>query len=111
MRAPPRLEPARERVLISDNVLIEWFLLCQLPHKTVHVSLTNTNSKQSKEQVDGFVGELTSEKPFDEYIVWDRFFIANQLVRIHFIAVMIRWTGLAPWSSKSLSQEARDSPG
>ena len=25
------------------------------------------------------------------------FFIANLLVRIHFIIVMIRWTGLAPW--------------
>jgi len=26
-----------------------------------------------------------------------RFFIDNLLVRIHFIIVMIRWTGLAPW--------------
>jgi len=25
------------------------------------------------------------------------FFIDNILVRIHFIIVMIRWTGLAPW--------------
>ena len=25
------------------------------------------------------------------------FFIDNLLVRIYFIAVMIRWTGLAPW--------------
>jgi len=25
------------------------------------------------------------------------FFIGNLLVRIHFIIVMIRWTGLAPW--------------
>ena len=25
------------------------------------------------------------------------FFIGNLLVRIHFITVMIRWTGLAPW--------------
>jgi len=25
------------------------------------------------------------------------FFIDNSLVRIHFIIVMIRWTGLAPW--------------
>ena len=25
------------------------------------------------------------------------FFIHNLLVRIHFIIVMIRWTGLAPW--------------
>ena len=25
------------------------------------------------------------------------FFIENLLVRIHFIIVMVRWTGLAPW--------------
>ena len=25
------------------------------------------------------------------------FFIDNLLVRIHFIIVMVRWTGLAPW--------------
>ena len=25
------------------------------------------------------------------------FFIGNLLVRLHFIIVMIRWTGLAPW--------------
>jgi len=29
------------------------------------------------------------------------FFIDNLLVRIHFIIVMIRWTGLAPWEFKS----------
>ena len=28
------------------------------------------------------------------------FFIDNLLVRIHFINVMIRWTGLAPWEFK-----------
>ena len=25
------------------------------------------------------------------------FFIVNLLVRIHFVIVMMRWTGLAPW--------------
>ena len=25
------------------------------------------------------------------------FFIDNLLVRVHFISVMIRWTGIAPW--------------
>ena len=29
------------------------------------------------------------------------FFIDNLLVRIHFIIVMIRWTGLAPWEFES----------
>ena len=28
------------------------------------------------------------------------FFIDNLLVRIHFIIVMIRWTGLAPWEHR-----------
>ena len=27
------------------------------------------------------------------------FFIDNLLVRIHFIIVMIKWTGLAPWET------------
>ena len=29
--------------------------------------------------------------------VLGKLFIDNLLVRIHFIIVMIRWTGLAPW--------------
>jgi len=29
------------------------------------------------------------------------FIIDNLLVRIHFIIVMIRWTGLAPWEFES----------
>ena len=29
------------------------------------------------------------------------FFLDNLLVRIHFIIVMIRWTGLAPWEFES----------
>jgi len=38
------------------------------------------------------------------------FFIDNLLVRIHFIIVMIRWTGLAPWKFESLSQVALHLP-
>ena len=30
------------------------------------------------------------------------FFIDNPLVRVHFIIVMIRWTGLAPWEFEFL---------
>ena len=30
-------------------------------------------------------------------IIEKDFFIGNLLVRIYFIIVMIRWTGLAPW--------------
>ena len=32
------------------------------------------------------------------------FFIDNLLVRIHFIIVMIRWTGLAPWDFELFSR-------
>ena len=32
----------------------------------------------------------------------ERFFFDNLLVRIHFIIVMIRWTGLAPWGVVNL---------
>ena len=36
-------------------------------------------------------------KYFTSHCWWEReFFIDNLLVRIHFIIVMIRWTGLAP---------------
>ena len=34
------------------------------------------------------------------YTVDREFFIHNLLVRIHFIIVMIRWTGLGPWESE-----------
>ena len=30
------------------------------------------------------------------------FFIVNLLVRVHFIIVMMRWTGLAPWQFEFL---------
>jgi len=40
------------------------------------------------------------------------FFIDNLLVRIHFIIVMIRWTGLAPFgaSSSLLSLQVLEGP-
>ena len=34
------------------------------------------------------------------------FFIDNLLVRIHFIIMMIRWTGLAPWKFEFFFQAA-----
>jgi len=51
--------------------------------------------------VDGGVEDLELAVP--DRLVAQRplrtreFFIDNPLVRIHFIIVMIRWTGLAPW--------------
>jgi len=41
---------------------------------------------------------MLSRGQLDDSKVREReFFIDNLLVRIHFIIVMIRWTGLAPW--------------
>jgi len=37
------------------------------------------------------------------------FFIDSLLVRIHFIIVMIRWTGLAAWQVQVKMEEARHS--
>ena len=36
-------------------------------------------------------------KPLCRGCVGGEFFIDNLLVRINFIIVMMRWTGLAPW--------------
>ena len=35
-----------------------------------------------------------------QYVAEKEFFMDDLLVRIHFIIVMIRWTGLAPWEFK-----------
>jgi len=43
-------------------------------------------------------GAASDSLPASRVIFLEReFFIDNLLVRIHFIIVMIRWTGLAPW--------------
>jgi len=44
------------------------------------------------------VGVGMGEPPIHPHLPPEtEFFIDNLLVRIHFIIVMIRWTGLAPW--------------
>jgi hypothetical protein len=45
--------------MISQNILIKWFLQRQLFHNPV----PNSNAKKSEEQGGTFVGELTLEKP------------------------------------------------
>ena len=67
--------------------------------------------------MDSAIKKLMSEDLGKKFLVWNlsgedkfngsrladqvmrerEFFIDNLLVRIHFIIVMIRWTGLAPW--------------
>jgi len=53
----------------------------------------------SVSQTDSLVRSLyLAATPHSEgYREQREFFIDNLLVRIHFIIVMIRWTGLAPW--------------
>ena len=62
-----------------------------------HVTLNNLN-------------ERTPRTPERE------FFIDNLLVQIHFIIVMIRWTGLAPWEFEfptvwQMVSDEEDDPG
>jgi len=44
----------------------------------------------------------TSQHPISTMCREKEFFIDNLLVRIHFIIVMMRWTGLAPWEFSTL---------
>ena len=41
--------------------------------------------------------DVAKHHPPQTHTLAREFFIDNLLVRIHFIIVMIRWTGLAPW--------------
>jgi len=47
--------------------------------------------------VKGLIGQLSGMEVGLRGYREREFFIDNLLVRIHFIIVMIRWTGLAPW--------------
>ena len=52
------------------------------------------------EERDFRAGTLIPQRSVLQKHVSEReFFIDNLLVRIHFIIVMIRWTGLAPWET------------
>ena len=55
----------------AENAQLE---LIEPPNHSFHSSDTSNRSRSERE-----------------------FFIGNLLVRIHFIIVMMRWTGLAPW--------------
>ena len=54
----------------------------------------------------GLRGHVENARPLHRHHVGhlpgEEFFIDNLLVRIHFIIVMIRWTGLAPWEFEFL---------
>ena len=70
----PMSEVPLDRVLmgdgtcISQNVLIEWFLCSQFTHKPVNVFYYSLLYNQ----VDRFVGELASKKPFNRHFLWDK---------------------------------------
>ena len=62
------------------------------------LTLTSDFRQESVEKKTAQVQRLTSALAQAKYIPHREFFlIDNLLVRIHFIIVMIRWTGLAPW--------------
>ena len=44
-----------------------------------------------------FRSDAACPDPCPRAVLEREFFIYNRLVRIHFIIVMIRWTGLVPW--------------
>jgi hypothetical protein len=59
----------------------------------------------SRLESDKEESEVWTRPPTGEALPRERdFFIDNLLVRIHFIIVMIRWTGLAPWGVKFFFQ-------
>jgi len=74
MDHPASLSPSS--LELSDTKVYELQILW-----IIHIRVIQTKSAGDKKGVD-------TEKEF---------VIFNLLVRIHFIIVMIRWTGLAPW--------------
>ncbi len=52
----------------------------------------------------------TQEEEESDEVLEREFFIDNLLVRIHFIIVMIRWTGLASWEFEYFFQVALHLP-
>ena len=54
---------------------------------------------KKKQKVGGVLGDADR-----------KFFIDNLLVRIHFIIVMIRWTGLAPWEGTHVPPRQAQNP-
>ena len=65
------------------------FWLADIGESSTH-GASNANNFYS--DADFRIGERFSGTPSER-----EFFIDSLLVRIHFIIVMIRWTGLAPW--------------
>ena len=58
--------------LISDHAPVKWFLSSHPPHNAVNLLFTMFTNRNSKQQVDDFLGELTVEKPFNQHIVCDK---------------------------------------
>ena len=77
-------------------------LTCTNPHHVQPLSRADSEDQEDRVERHG-AQALRSEggdgapAPLRRGLSERQFFIDNLLVRIHFIIVMIRWTGLAPW--------------
>ena len=71
---------------------------CSFPtNLTPETSPKNLTPKTTPEKQDPRIVGLTGTPEKIDKVREREIFIDNLLVRIHFIIVMIRWTGLAPW--------------
>ena len=87
-------------------VLGGWlFLMCEVPLYSPNLETRNPKPNTSPASVSP---KPSTPKPYTStpetqspnpkpYRQEREFFIDNLLVRIHFIIMIIRWTGLAPW--------------
>ena len=94
---PDRLPKARpQREFVIDNLLVRIHFIIVMIRWTglapwefeFHFPGSLTSFLSADKEPDG----LPAARPHQR-----EFFIGNLLVRIHFIIVMITWTGLAPW--------------
>ena len=74
-----------------------------------HAPVQNNDTQTSTDS--GRYPNVHTRVPATHQHAHREFFIDNLLVRIHFIIVMIRWTGLAPWEFEFPFPGSRTSMG
>ena len=95
----------RERARLASALSLSLTL-----SRTLSLSLAHTHTlSRALPQLEKERARLASAEKqlrlewarMDQVSIYRESFIDNLLVRIHFIIVMIRWTGLAPWEFES----------
>ena len=76
----------------------------------MYLALEEVEGGEEEADEAGREEELVAEHPLRRHCRQREFFIDNLLVRIHFIIVMIRWTGLAPWEFEFRRGTGRRTP-